>query len=231
MIRAVIFDIDGTLVDSVDLHAHAWRHVLKEFGHDLTFEQIRKQIGKGADTMLPTFLPPPEIKEKGEKMAAAHGAFFKEHYLSEVKPLPGVRSLFEMLKQRGKQCALGSSAHAEEVSYYKKLLQIEHLVDLQTTADDIERSKPYPDIYVATFRKLTNLSPTEVLVIGDAPYDAEAAARADLRTVCVRCGGFPEDELRRAGAIAVYDDCADILRHFAEVFRTPEQAERATEPG
>ncbi len=214
MPKAVIFDVDGTLVDSVDLHARAWQDAFRDFGHEFDFQEIRSQIGKGGDQLLPVFLAEGEVRKRGEALEEHRAQIFKERYLSQVTAFPGVRPLFERLLADGKRIALASSAKGEELQYYKKTAQIDDLIDTETSSDDAEKSKPHPDIFEAALQRLGDIGAERVVVIGDTPYDAEAASKAGLRTVGVLCGGWPEAELRRAGCIAVFKDPADLLAQY-----------------
>ncbi|MFN2453199.1 MAG: HAD family hydrolase [Pyrinomonadaceae bacterium] len=216
MIKAVIFDIDGTLVDSVDFHAEAWQRAFKEFGKDVPFADVRKQIGKGGDQLMPVFFSREELDRFGEEMEKYRGSLFKREYLPRVKGFPHVRELFERIEQDEKRIALASSAKEEELKVYKKIARIEDLVEEETSADDAQKSKPHPDIFEAAMKQLGDVAPDEVIVIGDTPYDAEAAGKAGLRTVGVLCGGFPETELRAAGCIAIYRDPADLLARYED---------------
>jgi HAD superfamily hydrolase (TIGR01549 family) len=214
MIKAVIFDIDGTLVDSVDLHAQAWKETFKEYGKDIPYQQVRHQIGKGGDQLLPVFFSREELEEFGEEMEEYRGKLFKREYLPRVRPFPKVRELFERLKADGKQIALASSAKEEELKIYKKIANIEDLVEEEASADDAEKSKPHPDIFKAALEKLGDIKPSEAIAVGDTPYDAAAAGKLSLSTIGVLCGGFPETELRAAGANLIFEDPADLLAHY-----------------
>ncbi len=215
MPKAVIFDVDGTLVDSVGLHAQAWVDALEEFGHEVSFADARRQIGKGGDQLLPVFLDQAEIEEKGEALEKRRGDILKERYLPQVKSFPQVRELFQRIEAAGLRIALASSAKGDELQTYKKLTNIEDLVEIETSSSDAEKSKPHPDIFQAAMQKLGGaIQPADAVVIGDTPYDAEAAGKAGLRTVGMLCGGWSEAELREAGCIAVYRDPADLLARF-----------------
>jgi HAD superfamily hydrolase (TIGR01549 family) len=216
MAEAVIFDIDGTLLDSVDLHAQAWQEAFRHFGHDIPFDQIRAQIGKGGDQLLPVFLSPEEVKEKGKALEEFRGSLFKQKYLPKVRPFPCVRELFQKLKENGQQIALASSAKPDELQTFKRIANIEDLVEVETSSGDAERSKPHPDIFEAALERLGKIRREEVVVVGDSPHDAEAARKAGLRMVGVLCGGFPEAVLREAGCIAIYTDPANLLRRYED---------------
>lgn len=214
MIKAVIFDVDGTLVDSVDLHAQAWQDAFSEFGHEIEFKQLRDQIGKGGDQLMPEFLSKDELEAEGEKIETRRTEIVKQRYLSKVTPFPEVRALFERLDRDGIRRVLASSAKHDELEVYKKLVRIEDLVEEETTSEDAEESKPSPDIFNAAVKHLPGIDKSEMLVIGDTPYDAQAAAKAGLRTIGVLCGGFSEESLREGGCIAIYRDPADLLARY-----------------
>lgn len=214
--EAVIFDIDGTLIDSVDLHAQAWQHAFRDFGFDIPYNDIRTQIGKGGDRLIPSLLRKEDVDRIGEKLDKYRGDLFKREYLPKVQPYDCVRELFERLREDGKRIVLGSSAKGDELDSYKRIANIEDLVEHETSSDDADRSKPSPDIFQAALDKLKNVGPNEVLVVGDTPYDAQAAGKIGLRTIGVLCGGFPEEDLREAGCFAIYRDPADILSHYDE---------------
>jgi HAD superfamily hydrolase (TIGR01509 family) len=214
--RAVIFDIDGTLLDSVDLHARAWVEAFAHFGVTTDFADVRRQIGKGGDELMPVFLSEERIARDGETIEAYRSDLFKRRYLSEVRPFPGVRPLFEHIRAAGLTIALASSGKRSEVEHYTEILEIGDLVDVATSSDDADRSKPHPDIFEAALEKLDGAPRDAIIVIGDTPYDAEAAAKAGLRTVGLLCGGFPEADLRSAGCVAIYRDPEDLLNRFAQ---------------
>lgn len=214
MIKAVIFDIDGTLIDTVDLHAKAWVEALKHFGHDVAFQDMRSQIGKGGDQILLGLLPPDVIAQRGEEIQDFRSALFKRDFLPKARAFPGVRDLFGRIRAAGQRAVLASSGKADEVEQYKRIANIADLVGEATSSDDAERSKPFPDIFRAALSRLAPLGPDEAVVVGDTPYDAEAARTAGLKTVGVLSGGFPEAALREAGCIAIYRDAEDLLRHY-----------------
>ena len=214
MIKAVIFDIDGTLVDSVDLHARAWQEALAHFGKRVEFERVRYQIGKGGDQLMPVFLSEEELEEFGEELEQYRGELYKRDYLPRVKGFPAVRELFERVRRDGLRIALASSAKGDELQAYKKIARVEDLIEEETSADDAERSKPHPDIFQSALARLGDTSPSEAIVVGDTPYDAEAAGKAGLETVGLLCGGFPEDDLRAAGCVRIYRDAADLLARY-----------------
>lgn len=215
-VQAVIFDIDGTLLDSVDLHAQAWVDAFAHFGVTVSHGDARSQIGKGGDQLLPVFLDDARVDREGEEIEAYRSDLFKRNYLPQVKPFPGVPDLFRHLRSEGLTIALASSGKAEEVEYYQTLLGIEGMADVVVTSDDVERSKPFPDIFAAALDKLAPIRAEAALVIGDTPYDAQAATKAGIRTIGVLCGGFPEASLNESGCIAIYRDPQDILDGYRD---------------
>lgn len=216
MPKAVVFDVDGTLVDSVDHHAHAWVDAFRDFGHEVGFREVRAQIGKGGDQLMPVFLSPTELDREGEELEAHRSAIFKARYLPDVQAFDEVRTLFERLLADGKRIALASSAKQDELRIYERIAHVDDLVQTETTSEDADRSKPHPDIFTAALRQLKGVPRTEILVVGDTPYDALAAAKAGLRTVGLMSGGWSAEDLSRAGCIAVYHDASDLLAHYLE---------------
>jgi HAD superfamily hydrolase (TIGR01509 family) len=215
LMRAVIFDVDGTLIDSVDLHVRAWVEALKHFGFEADFDDVRANIGKGGDQLAPGFVPPDALEARGEEMERYRTELFRTRYLGQVKPFPGVRQLLERIRQDGSAIAVASSSKSSEVTQYLKIADIEDLVDVATSSDDAERSKPFPDIFQAALDKLPQTSSGEAVVVGDTPYDAEAARGAGLACVGVLSGGFTRESLVSAGCVAVYRDPEDLLRDYA----------------
>ncbi|MBL0404178.1 HAD family hydrolase [Microvirga aerilata] len=214
MIKAVILDVDGTLIDTVDLHADAWVQALKHFGYEIAFQDMRSQIGKGGDQILHGLLPPDVIEQRADEIKDFRADLFKRDYLHKARAFPGVRELFERIRASGQRAVLASSGTAEEVEQYKEIAGIADLIDSATSSDDAERSKPFPDIFQAALAKLAPLGPDEAVVIGDTPYDAEAARKAGIKSIGVLTGGFAEQALKDAGCIAVYGGPEDLLKNY-----------------
>ena len=213
---AAVFDVDGTLIDSVDLHAEAWQRTFQQYGRDIPFADVRGQIGKGGDQLMPVFFSEEELERFGKEMEKARGKLFKAELMEKVKPFPAVPELFERMKRDGIKIAIASSAKEDEIKHYLDLLGVTDLVEASAPKDDAEKSKPHPDIFAAAMKKLSGVKAADALALGDTPYDAEAAGKIGLKTVGVLCGGFAATDLRRAGAIAIFQDPADLLRRYAE---------------
>jgi HAD superfamily hydrolase (TIGR01549 family) len=211
-VMIAIFDVDGTLVDSVKAHAAAWQDVLREFGHPIPFDDIRQQIGKGSDELLKAFLTPQEIERSGETIAEQRVEIFKDQYLKLVRPFPRVREVFQQYKNDGYKIVLATSAKAKELHSYLTLIRVDDLIDGKTSSDDADKSKPHPDILQAALTKVPGGKPEEAIVIGDTPYDAEAAVRGGMKPIGVLTGGFSEQQLREAGCVEVYPEVGAILR-------------------
>ena len=214
MPKTIIFDIDGTLVQSVDLHAVAWVEAFRKFGKEIDFQTVREQIGKGGDQLLPVFFSPTELAGFGDEMKKYRQELFLEKYMPQVTPFGGVRELFERLIADGKTIVLASSANRRELKHLKQIARIEDLLDDETSSDDAEKSKPHPDIFQAAMEKAGVRDPATAIVVGDTPYDAIAACKAGLKTVGVRCGGWSDRDLENAGCVALYDHPADLLANY-----------------
>jgi HAD superfamily hydrolase (TIGR01549 family) len=214
MIEAVIFDVDGTLVDSVDLHAKAWQVAFKKYQKDVAFEAIRRQVGKGADQLLPVFFSPAELGRFGRELEEYRGSLFRAEYLPQVKPLPKVRALFKRIRHDGRKIALASSAKKDELDAYQKIAGIDDLVEAETSSTDVQSSKPHPDIFEAALRKLGDIDLHKIVTVGDTPYDAEASTSANMRIIGLLSGGWTEEQLRQAGCTEVYRHPADLLASY-----------------
>jgi HAD superfamily hydrolase (TIGR01549 family) len=211
--KAAIFDLDGTLLDSVDLHAMAWHEAMVRFGHDVSFQQARSQIGKGGDKLIPVFLSADEQRDHGKEMEEWRGNRFKTEYLQLVRPFSAVPDLLRRGRGAGLRIAIASSAKQEELEKYLDIAGITDLVDLTTSSDDVEESKPAPDIFEVVLEKL-KIEAADAVAIGDTPYDSEAAGKAKIATIGVLCGGFTEDSLLQAGCVQVYPGPAALFACF-----------------
>ena len=208
--RGVLLDIDGTLVDSNDAHADAWVRALREHGHDVSFEKIRPLIGMGGDNLLPTAVGLDKESEEGKKISERRGEIFRE-LLPAILPFPGTRELVSFLQKNGFEVVVATSAPDEEVDPLLEIAQVRDLIRHQATADDAKESKPDPDIIHAALQRL-GLAAEEAVLLGDTRFDIEAAAKAGVGTIALRCGGATNEEL--AGAIAIYEDPEDLLERF-----------------
>jgi HAD superfamily hydrolase (TIGR01549 family) len=213
MPKAAIFDVDGTLLDSVDLHALAWHNAMVRFGHDVSFEQARSQIGKGGDKLIPVFLSEDEQRDHGKELDSWRSEHFKTKYLPLVRPFSAVPDLLQRSRNAGLRISIASSAKKDELEKYLDIAGIKKLIDEIVSSEDVEESKPAPDIFKAVLQKLA-IEGRDAVAIGDTPYDAEAAGKAEVRTIGVLCGGFTEDELRKAGCAEVYPGPAALLACF-----------------
>jgi HAD superfamily hydrolase (TIGR01549 family) len=213
--RAILFDVDGTLVDTNDAHATAWQQTFRHFGHDIARADIRWQVGKGGDNLIPALLPDLG-EEESERMQAYVSTLYQRDYLPHATPFEGVRDLFERIKEDGIRIVLASSSSQAEVDFYLGVIGCEDLVDETTSKDDVAHSKPCPDIFEAAVAKLAPLGPESIFVVGDSPWDMKAAAKAGLRSIGFRSGGFPDEALREAGASALFDGPADLLARYAD---------------
>lgn len=210
MPSAVIFDIDGTLIDSVDLHALAWHEAFRQFGHDVSFEAARSQIGEGGDKLLPVFLTDEEVRDHGKALEAWRSEHFKSRYLPMVRSFSAVPDLIHVLRKRGLKIAIASSARKEELEVYLRIAEIARLVDVTVSSEDVSESKPAPDVFEVAVQQL-KVAPADAVAVGDSPYDAQAACKIGIKAVGVLSGGFPENALKDAGCVAIYPGVAALL--------------------
>ena len=212
-IKAVLFDIDGTLVDSNDFHVSAWQEAFLAAGVSFDRQVIHDQIGKGADMLVPTLMPDSD-KAQQRRLGDAQGDAFKRKYLQQVKAFPGARDLLLRVHDAGQKVVLASSASRDEVDHYLDLLDIRQIVAATTSADDVEHTKPAPDIFAAAIKKVAPLTASEIIVVGDTPYDVEAAAKCGIATIAVRSGNFADRSLVEAGAVALYDNVGSLVTGY-----------------
>ena len=212
-LKAIFFDIDGTLVDSNKFHVMAWDEAFRSYGYQIEKAIIRGQMGKGADQLIP-FLVPQTTQDQQSAIADRHGEIFKLRYLHLVKAFPRATDLIETLHTKGKSVLLASSADRAEVEHYIALLNLKTLIDGTVAKDDVVNSKPAGDIFAAALAKVFPMAASETLAIGDTPYDVESALRSDIKTIGLRSGGFSEEALGDAGAPFIYASVKDLFDHF-----------------
>lgn len=210
MPSAIIFDIDGTLIDSVDLHALAWHEAFQQFGHDVSFEAARSQIGAGGDKLLPVFLTDEQVRDHGKALEDWRSEHFKSRYLPMVRSFSAVPDLMRALRKRGRKVAIASSAKKEELEAYLRIAEIAGLVDVKISSEDVSESKPAPDVFEVAVQQL-KVAAADAVTVGDSPYDAQAACKIGITAVGVLSGGFPEDALKDAGCIAIYPGIGALL--------------------
>ena len=209
---AAILDIDGTLVDTNYHHTIAWYRAFRQNEVALPIWRIHRHIGMGGDQLVEALGGERLENEKGDDIRAAESVLYGE-LIGEVEPLDGARGLIEDLKRSRHAVVLASSAKKHEVEHYLDLLDARDLADDWTTSDDVEATKPEPDLVMAAVEKAGG---GEAVMVGDSTWDCEAAKRAGLDTIAVLTGGFSEAELREAGAVAVYFSIADLRESLDE---------------
>lgn len=209
--KAALLDVDGTLVDSNDAHARAWVRALAELGHEVAYERVRALIGKGGDKLLRETIGVESDSREGKKITARRSALFEAVYLPKLRAFLGARPLLVAMKARGLKLTVATSAKRDEVAAILEVASLGDLIAEGATSSDAKDSKPDPDIVVAALRS-AGCDPSEAIMLGDTPYDVEAATRAGVTAVALRCGGWSDDAL--AGAAAIYDDPRDLLAHL-----------------
>jgi len=213
-LRTVLLDIDGTLIDSNDGHARAWVDSLRAHGYVVPFEQVRPLIGMGGDKVLPALTGLDPESSEAERMSKTRSELFLERELPSLQATRGARPLLEHMLDVGLELIVATSAKQDEVRALLEQTGVSDLIQLASSADDAERSKPDPDIVQAALR-LSRSQAAHSAMIGDTPYDLEAATRARVPALALRCGGW-WDDAALAQAAAIYDDPADLLAQFDE---------------
>jgi len=210
-IHAVIFDVDGTLIDSNDAQARSWVDALKEFGYSVPYEKVRPLIGMGGDKVLLETIGVQKDSEKGKQISKRRSEIFKEKYLPTIQAFPGAQELLNRMREQGLKLAIASSAQPDELRSLLQIVGAADLIEDKTSSEDAKRSKPDPDVMQVALKRV-GYPPNEVVMIGDTPYDIEAARKVGVGTIAFRCGGWSDSDL--AGAIAIYNDPADLLAHY-----------------
>ncbi|HVV57495.1 MAG TPA: HAD family hydrolase [Gaiellaceae bacterium] len=212
MTRAALLDLDGTLVDANYQHALAWYRAFRRHGIVLPMWRLHRHIGMGGDQYVAAVAGDDVERRLGDELReASHAEFLPLR--DECEPLEGARDLLVALKERGLVVVLASSASEEDLDFFLDRLEARDVVDGWTTADDVERSKPHPDIVHAA---LERAGTDEGVFLGDSRWDVEAAANAGLATVGVITGGWSRQELEEAGAVAVYESLGDLRERLDE---------------
>jgi HAD superfamily hydrolase (TIGR01509 family) len=212
MIDAVLFDVDGTLVDSNDLHTAAWQEAFRHFGLVVDYDDIREQIGKGGDNLIPSLLPAEIAERLQDDIEKFRTDLFSRDYLHKARPFPGAADLLRRVHKSGTKLVLASSAKQTELDHHIERLGCRDFLTATTSKDDVEHSKPCPDIFEAALEKARPLNGGEAVVVGDTPWDIKAARRLGLPIIAVRCGGFAEEQLE--GAAAVFDGPHALIDAF-----------------
>jgi HAD superfamily hydrolase (TIGR01509 family) len=211
LLQGAIFDIDGTLVDSNDAHARSWVETFAEAGYDVPFEVVRPLIGMGADKLLPKTIRVRHDSKLGKKLIKRRSEIFREKELPRLRALPGSRELVLCVRSNGLKAIVATSAKDEELQSLLKAAEVADLMEEKATASDAKRSKPDPDIVEAAIEE-AGIAPEDLVMIGDTPYDIEAAAKAHVRAIGFRSGGWDDEAL--AGAVEIYDGPADLLTNY-----------------
>jgi HAD superfamily hydrolase (TIGR01509 family) len=205
----VLFDVDGTLVDTTFLHAVCWAEALRQHGHEVPMAELHHAIGMASDQLLERCAG--EVDDT-DAITDAHLTLYQEWW-GRLTPLPGAADLLRRCRERGLDVVLASSASDEELSALKSALDADDVITAATSASDAEAGKPAPDILQAALEQ-SGLDPAKVVFVGDAVWDGYAAQRAGVRFVGLTCGGTPEPELRGAGALEVWRDPKELLENF-----------------
>jgi HAD superfamily hydrolase (TIGR01509 family) len=210
--RAVLLDVDGTLIDANYQHALAWYRAFRANGLVMPIWKIHRHVGMGGDQLVPALIGEEADAEKGEDIRETRKEIYEE-LIEEVAPLDGAHELIADLKERGRTAVLASSAPEKEIDHYLDLLEARDLADGWTTDDDVEATKPEPDLVRAA---LVMARTDEAVLVGDTPWDIESARKSGIETITVITGGYSEQELRDAGAVGVYESVQELRGHLEE---------------
>jgi phosphoglycolate phosphatase-like HAD superfamily hydrolase len=213
-LRGILFDVDGTLVDSNDIHTECWIEAFAHFGKKLKWSEVRHQIGKGGDLLVPDLLNAKEMQAFGEKVKKYRADLFKRKYMKQILPFPRMRECLRELRERKIRLALASSSNPDEVEYYTQLLGVGELLAGTTSKKDAKFSKPSPEIFEAA-RQRTKTSHERTLIVGDTPYDILAAHRSAMAIAAVLCGGFERKLLKKAEFL--FADVEELLEKIEKV--------------
>ncbi|GAA2617989.1 HAD family hydrolase [Dactylosporangium fulvum] len=217
-VTGVLFDVDGTLVDSVYLHAVAWWHAFRQFGHDVETARIHRAIGMGSDKILDHLLGPDHDTAEDDALRAAHSSLYAVHWTA-LRPLAGARALLYTCAARGLRNVLATSASRPELEALLRCLDADSVISTVTSADDASESKPAPDIVEVALRR-SGLSAEEVVFVGDSIWDVKAAGALSIPCIGLTTGGVSIAELLDHGAAAVYEDPQDLLDNLDEALTT-----------
>lgn len=212
-VRAALLDIDGTLVDSNEAHARAWVDALEEAGECVPIAAVRPLIGMGGDKLVEALAGLSKDDARSKKIRERRQTIFAERYVARVRPFAGVRELLSRMGAAGLRRVVATSSARADLERLLEVARITDLIDDSTDAEDVEATKPQPDIVLAALGK-AGCTPEEAVLLGDTPWDVAAAARAGVRTVALRTGGWRDEDL--AGAVAIFDDPAHVLRCWDE---------------
>ncbi|ROS75405.1 HAD family hydrolase [Cellulomonas sp. PhB143] len=210
---AVLLDVDGTLVDSNYLHVEAWTRALQDVGRDVAAWRVHRAIGMGSSELLEAVLGD-DADAVAEQVKDAHSHYYAGA-AGRLRAVDGARDLVRTLAARGIRPVLATSAAPDELERLRDVLDVEQELHAVTGAGDVDAAKPAPDL-VQVALEAADVPAGRAVLVGDTVWDVEAAGRAGVACVAVRSGGIGVDELREAGAVAVYDDVADLLAHLDE---------------
>jgi HAD superfamily hydrolase (TIGR01509 family) len=211
--RGVLLDVDGTLVDSNDAHAHAWVEALAKHGYEVSFARVRQMIGMGGDRLVEAAVGLPRDSKKNARIGDDRSHIFLSKWLHTVRPIQGARELVLRLRADGYQYALASAAKTEELEPLLEIADIADLVPKRTTSSDVDESKPAPDTIDAALAKLP-VERSQAVMIGDTPYDVLAARHANVAIIGVTCGGWSAEAL--TGCVAIASGPAALARAFPD---------------
>lgn len=215
MPNVLLTDIDGTLVDSNALHAEAWRRTFEHFGIQIGLDEAWRQIGKGGDKVIALFVPEADREQLEKPLKDFRKEVFHRDYMPRMVAFSQAGDLLRRVRSLGMKIVLATSSEKEDLAVYGKLVGMDDIVDEASSSADAKATKPDADIFAVALKKV-NMRPQEAIVLGDTPWDAEAAGKLGIPVIGLTSGGWKADDLRAAGCVEVWQDPADLLLHLDE---------------
>lgn len=216
MPKAIVFEVDGTLVDTHVLRARAWQEALARYGRQVRLPRVLAQMARNGDQFLSVFLTEEEYERYAEELASFHRALFHEEYLPRVRAFAGATELLVHLREKDWKIALASTGDPDELEHYIELLGVEDLIDASTTDAEVDHTRLNEEIPAEAIRLLGLDGTDDTLTIAGLPYDVEGSVRLGMRSIGLVCGGYSEEDLRSAGALAVFGTPRDLLTRYSE---------------
>ena len=210
--RGVLFDVDGTLIDSSYIHTMAWWGAFRQYGHDVPMAAIHQLVGMGGARLVDNLLPADRDRDEDEDIMASHGALYASHWPA-LRALDGAKDLLGQCHAGGLAVALASSARQRDLQVMRAVLDADAFIDAATSANDAKESKPAPDILEAALES-AGVEAAHAVYVGDAVWDMKAAAALGIPAIGVTCGGIQAGQLRDAGAVEVYEGPRDLLKNL-----------------
>ena len=214
--KAAVFDVDGTLTDSVHLHAKAWEEAFRHFGYSIPYHKIRSQMGNTGHRLLPAFLSRRELESIGKEIEGYRQDLFRRNFLSRIRPFAKVRELFQRLLEDDWKIVLAAPVTDEDLAAYIKVCRISDLLSTQPWPSIVPESRSHPDILLTAINRLGRISPEDCIIVGASQHAAKVAQNLKAHSVGFLCGGFDEEDLSHAGFDTLYWGAPDLYVKYGD---------------